>query len=110
MNAFRHHFRLCQADVITKGMDLTVGIGDANVIHINQRDCANTGSRQRLCRPRPHTTNAHDADMRIRKQLQGFFTIETCRAAKTLTPGIADYHRHKTSDVKRVRFFLTLNK
>ena len=74
-DTLRHDLRLRQTKVIAQGVDLTVGVGDANVIHVNQRDCANTGSRQRFCRPRPHTTNAHDADMRIRKQLQGFFTI-----------------------------------
>ncbi len=39
-NPFGHHFRFRQPDVITQRMDLTVRIGHADIVHINQRNRA----------------------------------------------------------------------
>ncbi|MNI84816.1 hypothetical protein D3C81_1497530 [compost metagenome] len=73
-------------------MDLTVSIGDAHIIHIDERNRANTSTRQCFRRPRSHATNPDHANMRPGKQLQGIFTIQTRGATKTLTPGVAYYH------------------
>jgi hypothetical protein len=56
-------------------VDLSVGVGDADIIHINQGNRANPGSRQRFRRPGAHAADTDHADVRVGKTLQRFFTI-----------------------------------
>src|SRR5699024_3427030 len=108
-NTLRHYFRFGQPDVISQRVNLPIGIGDAHIIHIDKRDCANPRTRQRFRRPGADTANTHHTNTSTSKQLQRFFTIQTRCDTKTLTPGITNYHRHSTSELKRVRLSLTLS-
>ena len=56
-------------------MDLTVSIRDAHIVHIDQRNGADTGTRQRFCRPGAYTADSNHTDMRVSKHLQRLLTI-----------------------------------
>ena len=74
-NARGHHFRFRQPDVAPQGMNLSVSVSDADIIHINQGNRANPGSCQRFRRPGAHAADTDHANMRVGKTLQRFFTI-----------------------------------
>ena len=74
-NTLCHHFRFRQPDVAAQGMDLAVGIGDADIVHIDKGDRPDAGSRQRFRRPGADPADPDHADVGIGKTLQRFFTI-----------------------------------
>ncbi|MOA41695.1 hypothetical protein D3C78_1636790 [compost metagenome] len=61
--------------MLAQRMNLTVGVGDADIIHINQGDSADAGTRQRFCRPGAHAADANHANVRLGKQRQRLLTV-----------------------------------
>ncbi len=74
-NTFRHHLRFRQPDVAAEGVDLAVGIGNADIVHIDKGDRPDAGPRQRFRRPRADPADPDHADVGVGKTLQRFFTI-----------------------------------
>ncbi|MOA55379.1 hypothetical protein D3C78_1791600 [compost metagenome] len=46
-----HHFGFRLANMLAQSMDLPIGVGDADVIHVDQGDRTNAGACQRFSRP-----------------------------------------------------------
>ncbi len=88
-----HDLCFCLTDIALLRMDLPVGIGDTDIIHVDQRNVSDAGTRQRLSGPGAHTANTNYAEMRLCKLLQRLLPIKTRRPAKALSPGVA-YHFH----------------
>ena len=64
-NAFGHHFDLGFSKRAGQGVKLAVGVADADIVQVHERDPAHAGTRQRLDRPRTHAADADDADVRL---------------------------------------------
>ena len=67
-----------------EGGNLPVGIGDTNIVHIDERKPANAGTGERLNNPRTHPADADNADMGARKLFQGIGAIKPREAAEAL--------------------------
>ena len=52
------------ADSFRQRMQLAVDVRHADFVQIHERERADTGTRQRLRRPRAHTADTHDANVR----------------------------------------------
>ncbi|SQH78346.1 protein of unknown function [Shewanella benthica] len=63
----RHDFNLRLAYGLLQGMDLTIGIGYANIIKIDESHFTYTTPGQRLSNPSANTTYAYNSNMRLRK-------------------------------------------
>ncbi|SSL81038.1 Uncharacterised protein [Klebsiella pneumoniae] len=74
-NTLRHHLRFRQPDVAAEGVDLTIGVGDADIVHIDKGDRPDAGPRQRFRRPGADPADPDHADVGVGKTLQRFFTI-----------------------------------
>jgi hypothetical protein len=90
VNTLRHHLGFRLTDMPLQRMNLTVGIGNTHIVHVNQGNFTDAGARQRFGRPGTDAADADDAEMRVGKTLQCFLPVETRRAAKSLAPGVAD--------------------
>ena len=64
-NAFGHHFDLGFAKRAGQGVKLAVGVADADIVQVHERDLSHARTRQRLDRPRTHAADADDADVRL---------------------------------------------
>ena len=85
----RHLVHLWLAHRPFKRMYLPVGVGDADVIQIEQADFSNAAARQRLGRPRTNPADTDHRDMRSRQPLQPLGAVQTGDAAEPL---IVDRH------------------
>ncbi|MNS90234.1 hypothetical protein D3C72_1242730 [compost metagenome] len=73
--AFSHDLGLGPTDIALLGMQLAVGVADANVIEVEQGDFADTATGHSLCRPGADTTNADDCHMGLAQALQAVVTV-----------------------------------
>ncbi|MCY1428057.1 hypothetical protein D9M71_439280 [compost metagenome] len=93
-DALGHHLHLGLAHGAFYGMHLAVGVGDADVVQVEQGDLAHSGAGQGLCRPGAH---AADADHRHMGRLQPGKPVQAIKpgnAAETLVCIHAD-HSHR---------------
>ncbi len=65
-------------------MDLAVGVGDADIVQIEQADLADAAARQRLGRPGTDPADADHGDMRRCQPFEPSPAIQTGNAAETL--------------------------
>ena len=65
-------------------LNLAIGVGDADIIHVDQGDLVDTGAGQRLCRPGTDATDPHHTDLGLAKGTQGVLTIKTGNAPESL--------------------------
>ena len=83
-NTGRHRLDFQRPHCALQGVDLAVGVGDTDIIQIDQRQMANPGACQRLCRPRTNAADPHHTDMGCGKTVQRRLTIQTGYPAKAL--------------------------
>src|SRR5690606_22441370 len=76
-DAFGHRLDLEPSYVARHGRQLPAGIGDADVIHVDQSDAADAGARQRLGRPAADTADTDHGHMTALQPGQGFGAIES---------------------------------
>ena len=69
-DTFRHHIHFQLTNITIQGMNLAVGIGNADIVHINQGNRADAGTRQRFGGPGTHPADTHHAHLRIVQTLQ----------------------------------------
>ena len=86
-DTLRHHLGFRLPDMLAQRVDLAVGIGNADIIHVDQSDGADAGARQRLSRPGTHAADADHADVRLREHRQRLLAVQSRRAAETLQIG-----------------------
>ncbi|MNC37627.1 hypothetical protein D3C75_861970 [compost metagenome] len=70
-----HDLSLGTPDIPFHGMQLAVGVADADVIEVEQRDFADTTTRHGFSRPRADTANADDRHMGLAQALQAAVTV-----------------------------------
>ncbi len=81
--AFAHRLGFVAADVGAECLDLTVGVGDAHVVEIDECQRADAGARQRFRCPGADTADADHAGMTaaqlfcLREAVQALNTAET---------------------------------
>lgn len=80
--AFGHGIGFGAAILAGQGMELSVGIGNADVVHINQRQGANAGASQGFRCPRADTAQANNGNMGVTEALQGPAAIQSLDTAK----------------------------
>ncbi|MOA56600.1 hypothetical protein D3C78_1806100 [compost metagenome] len=73
--ALGHDLGLGPTDIALLGMQLAVGVADADVIEVEQGDFADTATGHSLCRPGADTTNADDCHMGLAQALQAVVTV-----------------------------------
>ncbi len=61
--ALRHRLDLGATVLAGDGRQLAIGVGDAQIVGIDQGELADRGPRQRLGRPRPHPAEADHGDV-----------------------------------------------
>ena len=64
------------------GVDLTVCVGDADVVHIDEGQSTDARARQGLRGPRAHAADADDADMGVREALKARVAHQAANPAK----------------------------
>lgn len=79
----RHGAHLGLAISALQSVNLPVGVGLGNVIEIDQRQLADTATRQRFGGPGANAADADDANMRRAQARQGACAIEAIDAAET---------------------------
>ena len=89
--ALGHHFDLGLADGAVQRMQLTVGIADADVIQVKQRNLAHAAARHGFRRPGTYATDADDRHMGRAQALKAFDAIQTGNTSK---PRIFCTHDH----------------
>ena len=62
-DTLRHDLDLCATHVLREGVDLPVGIGDADIIVIDQGNLADAGECQLFGRPGADPADADHADV-----------------------------------------------
>ncbi|MNC83292.1 hypothetical protein D3C75_1371640 [compost metagenome] len=65
-------------------MDLAIGVGDADIIHVDQGDLVDAGTGQRLRRPGANPAYPHHADLGLAEGTKGALTIKTGNAPESL--------------------------
>ncbi|MNI64461.1 hypothetical protein D3C73_1199050 [compost metagenome] len=83
-DALGHDFCLEAADRALHGVDLTIGVGDADVIHVDQGDLVDAGTGQRLGRPGANPAYSHHADLGLAEGAKCTLTIKTGNAPESL--------------------------
>ncbi len=83
-DALGHHLRLEATDRALHGVDLAVGVGDADVVHVDQGDLVDAGTGQRLCRPGADAADPDHADSRLAEGTKCTLTIKTGYAPESL--------------------------
>ncbi|MNR49187.1 hypothetical protein D3C85_1685270 [compost metagenome] len=83
-NALGHDFCLEAADRALHGVDLTIGVGDADVIHVDQGDLVDAGTGQRLGCPGADPADPHHADLGLAEGTKSALTIKTGNAPESL--------------------------
>lgn len=82
LNAAGHHLTLGLTYRFAGGMELTIDVGDADIIQIDQSQGSDTGSSQRLGCPGTHSTNTYDADMGLFQPVYSSTAIEPTASSK----------------------------
>ncbi|MNE51700.1 hypothetical protein D3C80_1463390 [compost metagenome] len=83
-DALGHHLCLETADRALHGMDLAIGVGDTDVVHVDQGDLVDAGPSQRLGRPGTDATDPDHTDFRLAEGAQRTLTIKTGNAPESL--------------------------
>ena len=76
-DTFSHRLDLGLTISGLRGMDLSIAIGDANVVMVYQSDLTDTGPGQRLYGPGAYPTNANDTKVSLLNPSKGLRAIET---------------------------------
>ncbi|MNH23980.1 hypothetical protein D3C79_838930 [compost metagenome] len=83
-NALGHHLGLEATNSPLHGVDLAIGVGDADIIHVDQGDLVDAGTGQRLRRPGADPAYPHHADFRLVEGTERALTIKTGNAPESL--------------------------
>jgi len=75
---------LGSADGFGGGVDLAVGIGDAEVIEIDESEFSDTGAGEGFCGPRPHATQANDHDVASGEFFEGGESVKPGNASEAV--------------------------
>ncbi len=78
-----HHLDLGLADGAVERMQLTVGVADADIVQIEQRDFAHPGAGNRFRRPGADAAHTHDGHVRITQALHALQTIQAGNTGET---------------------------
>ena len=79
---FRHGIGFGASVLAFESMELAVGVGHADVVHIHQSDGANATAGQGFGGPGPDTAQANNGNMGLPEGLQGPAPVESFDAAK----------------------------
>src|SRR5690554_962332 len=77
-----HGIGLGAAILALEGMQLAVGVGHTDVVHVDQGERADAAASQRFSGPGANTTEADDGYVGITESVQGLAAIEALYAAK----------------------------
>ncbi|MNN03674.1 hypothetical protein D3C81_1163730 [compost metagenome] len=89
--ALGHHFDLGFADGAVQRVQLAVGVADANIVEVEQRNLAHAATSHGFRRPR---TNATDADDRHMGRAQAFKPFDAIQTGDACKPRIFCTHDH----------------
>ena len=78
------HIHLGNTNGMRQRRKLAIRVGDADVIHVDQRQLANATAHQRLHDPRTHSANTYNGHMRSRKTRQRRSPIKPPNATEAL--------------------------
>src|SRR5690554_298669 len=86
-----HGIGLGAAILALQGMQLAVGVGDTDVVHIDQGNRANAAASQGFRRPGAHAAEADNGDVGTAESVQGFAAIEALYAAEAESVVVAGH-------------------
>ena len=81
------HIHLGNTDGVGQRRELAVGVGDADIIHVDERQRTHAAACQRLDDPGAHTAHAYDGHMRRGQPWQRRSPVKPPNAAKALRVG-----------------------
>ncbi len=75
-----HHVHLALADRALHRVQLAVGVGDADLVEVDEGELTHAASRQRFRGERSHAAHAHDHDVTRHEPVQSRLAEEASRA------------------------------
>src|SRR5262249_21970221 len=89
--AFRHHADFLFSHQAADGMELAVGVGDANVVEVNESDAADAGAGEAFRGPTSDSAHADDHDVRAEQTLHSFVTEQAPDAVEAAVEDIIGF-------------------